>query len=89
MELGKGKRVLRLEQRQTATDQKKEYCACRCHWKYIEDYFEISDEKAVRVWKIVESFGSYQLPDGTWKSRAEDLLERIANRPKCTCSCKH
>lgn len=82
-------RVVRLEQRRAITNQKKEYCPCRCHWKTLGDYFEITDEYAEKVWEILESLGRYKLPDGTWRSRADDLLERNANRPPCTCKCKH
>ena len=87
MNESKETRISKLEQHRTI--QKKEYCGCRCHWKYIEDFMEISDEKCIRVAEIVESFGSFQLPDGTWRTYADDLLERNANRPKCTCKCKH
>jgi len=89
MNESKENRILKLEEHRTATDQKKEYCPCRCHWKFIEDFFEISDEKLIRVAEIVEEFGSYKLEDGTWRTYAEDLLERNANRPPCTCKCKH
>lgn len=82
-------RVEKLEERRAIADQKKDYCPCHCHWKTLGDFMEITDEFAERVWEIVESFGSYRLPDGTLKSRGDDLLERIANRPPCTCKCKH
>jgi len=89
MNESKANRISKLEQHRTATDLKKEYCPCRCHWRTLGDFMEITDEFAERVWEIIESFGSYQLGDGTWKSRGDDLLERVANRQKCTCSCKH
>lgn len=89
MNESKANRISKLEQRKELADQKKEYCGCRCHWKTLGDFMNITDEFAERVWEIVESFGNYQLEDGTWKSRAEDLRERIANRPPCTCNCKH
>jgi len=89
MEIGKEKRILRIEQRQSVSDQKKEYCSCDCHRKTLADYDVISNEKAERIWEIIESFGSFQLPDGTWQTVADDLKERIANRPPCTCSCSH
>ena len=82
-------RVSKLEQHGTKSDQKKEYCGCRCHWKYIEDFMEITDEKLIRVAEIIESFGGYRLEDGTWRTYADDLEERSANRPPCTCSCSH
>jgi len=82
-------RVLKLEERRTVADQKESYCPCRCHWKTLGGFMEITDEFAERVWEIIESFGSYKLEDGTWRTRAEDLEERIANSPKCTCDCSH
>ena len=85
----KANRVFKLEERRAISDQKKEYCPCRCHKKTLADFMEITDEYAEKVWKIFESIGHYKLPDGTWRSRADDLLERNANRPKCTCKCKH
>lgn len=85
----KENRVSKLEQHETKSDQKKEYCSCDCHRETLADYDVISNEKAERIWKIIESFGSFQLPDGTWRTVADDLKERIANRPKCTCKCKH
>jgi len=89
METGKEKRVLKLEQRQSVSDLKKDYCDCRCHWKTLADYGVISNEKAERIWRIIESFGGFQKPDGTVRTFADDLKERIANRPPCTCSCNH
>ena len=89
MNESKANRISKLEQHKTKSDQKKEYCPCRCHWKTFADFFEISDEYAERVWEIVESFGSFQLPDGSWKTVAEDLQEHIANPPPCTCSCSY
>jgi len=89
MEIGKEKRVLKLEQRQSVSDQKKEYCSCDCHRQKLGDFVEISEKKADGIVKIIEGFGSFQLPDGTWRTYADDLEERIANRPPCTCECKH
>ena len=89
METGKEKRVLKLEQRQSVSDQKEIFCSCDCHRETLADYDVISNEKAERIWKIIESFGSFQLPDGTWRTVADDLRERIENRPPCTCSCSH
>jgi len=88
MNESKENRVFKLEHRQTATDQK-EYCSCDCHRGTLADYGVISNEKAGRILGIIESFGSFQLPDGTWRTYKDDLLERNANRPKCTCSCSH
>ena len=88
MNESKANRISRLEERRAISDQKI-YCGCRCHWKYIEDFMEISDEKLIRVAEIIESFGSFQLADGTWKTYAEDLQERKKNRPKCICKCIH
>jgi len=81
MNESKANRISKLEEHRAIADQKKEYCG--------GDFMDITDEFAERVWEIVESFGSYRLPDGTLKSRGDDLLERIANRPKCTCKCSH
>ncbi len=89
MSESKEKRVLQLEQYRTVADQKKEYCGCRCHWKYIEDFMEISDEKCIAVAEIVESFGSFRLPDGSYKKYSDDLLERNAKPIQCTCKCNH
>ena len=89
MNESKANRVSKLEQTRTIADQKENYCGCICHKKTLGDFMEITDEYAENVWKIFESFGSFQRPDGTWKKRADDILERSANRPKCTCKCKH
>jgi len=89
MEIGKEKRVLKLEQRQSVSDQREIFCSCDCHRETLADYDVISNEKAERIWKIIESFGNFQNEDGTWGSIAEDLKERIANRPSCTCKCSH
>jgi len=89
METGKEKRVLKLEQRQSVSDLKKDYCSCDCHRKTLADYDVVSNEKAERIWKIIEGFGNFQNEDGTWGSIADDLRERIKNRPPCTCSCSH
>jgi len=89
METGKEKRVSKLEQRQSVSDQKEIFCSCDCHRETLADYDVISNEKAGRILGIIESFGSFQLPDGTWRTYKDDLLERNANRPKCTCSCSH
>ena len=89
MKTEKENRVSKLEQHGTKSEQKKSYCGCRCHWKYIEDFMEISDEKCIAVAEIVESFGSFRLPDGSYKTYADDLLERNAKPIQCTCKCKH
>ena len=73
-------RVSRLEEHRTATDQKKEYCSCRCHRKSILDFHVLSDEKILAMAEIVERLAPNYF---------EDLQERIKNRPKCTCSCSH
>ena len=89
MDERKANRISRLEERRAITDQKESFCFCRCHKKTLGDFMEITDEFAEEVWKIFERYGSYKLPDGTWRTRAEDLLERIANSPKCSCECSH
>jgi len=89
MGTGKEKRVSKLKQRQSVSDQKEIFCSCDCHRETLADYDVISNEKAGRIWGIIESFGSFHLPDGTWRTVADDLKERIANRPKCTCKCIH
>ena len=88
MNESKENRVFKLEQHRTIA-QTEEYCPCTCHEKTLGDYMEITDKFAEEVFDIVEGFGSFQLADGSWKTVADDLLERNANRPKCTCSCKH
>ncbi len=88
METGKEKRVLKLEQRQSVSDQK-ELCSCDCHRQKLGDYEVITEEKANAIVKIIEGFGSFEQPDGTFRSFADDLRERIENRPPCTCSCSH
>jgi len=85
----KANRVSKLEQHKAIANQKKDYCGCRCHWKTLGDFMEITDEYAEQVFEIFERLGNYQLPDGSWRTYADDLLERNANRPKCTCKCKH
>jgi len=85
----KANRVSKLEQHKAIANQKKDYCGCRCHKKTLGDFMKITDEYAEKVWEILESLGRYKLPDGTWGSRADDLLERNANRPKCICKCIH
>ena len=87
MNESKSNRVLKLEEHRTV--QGKEYCPCRCHQKTLGDFMEITDEYAEEVFEIFERLGSYKLPDGTWRTRAEDLEERIENSPSCTCNCKH
>lgn len=82
-------RVSKLEERRAVSDLKTDYCPCRCHWKSIDDFMEIPDEKLIELAEIVESAEPFQLPDGTWRTRAEDLEERISNSPSCTCNCKH
>ena len=89
MNESKANRISRLEEHETKSDQKESFCFCRCHQKTLGDFMEITDEFAEEVWEIIESFGSYQLPDGTWRTRAEDLQERIENTPPCTCKCIH
>jgi len=89
MNESKENRVFKLEQHRTIADQKEEYCSCDCHRETLADYDVISNEKAGRIWENIESFGSFQLPDGTWRTVADDLKERIENRPPCTCSCSH
>lgn len=76
----KENRVFKLEQTRTIADQKKDYCSCRCHWKYILDFMEIPDSKLIELAEIMERLDP---------SYAEGLQERIANRPPCTCPCKH
>ena len=88
MNESKENRILKLEQRQTASDLKKDYCSCRCHWKSIFDYFEVSDKTILEFVDILKSLG-FQKEDGSWTNRLEDLEERIENRPKCTCTCSH
>jgi len=80
MNESKVNRVSKLEQHRTITDQKKEFCPCRCHWKYIEDFMEIPDEKLIELAEIFESL------DPTY---FKDLEQREKNRPKCTCDCSH
>jgi len=82
---GKEKRVLRLEQKQTASDQKKNYCSCRCHDKTLGDYHTISDEKAERIAEIMRS-QKYRKPDGTEGNMHEAWLEHYANKPPCLCN---
>jgi len=88
MNESKENRVFKLEQHRTIA-QTEEYCPCTCHEKTLGDYMEITDKFAEEVFDIVEGFGSFQLADGSWKTVADDLLERNANRPKCTCKCIH
>lgn len=88
MNESKENRVFKLEQHRTIA-QTEEYCPCTCHEKTLGDYMEITDKFAEEVFDIVEGFGSFQLADGSWKTVADDLLERNANRPKWTCKCIH
>jgi len=73
-------RVSRLEQHRMESDQKESYCSCRCHWKSILDFNILSDEKIIALAEIVERLAP---------SYAEDLEQRIKNRPPCTCKCSH
>jgi len=81
-------RVFKLEERRAISDQK-ELCSCDCHRQKLGDYEVITEERADAIVKIIEGFGSFQQPDGTFRSFADDLRERIENRPPCTCSCSH
>jgi len=89
MNESKANRISKLEQHKATADRKKDYCSCECHWQRLGDYMEITDEYAEEVFEIFERLGGYRLEDGTWRTYADDLLERNANRPKCTCSCSH
>lgn len=80
MNESKANRISRLEGHHTIGDQRKEYCSCRCHWKSILDFNILSDEKIIAFAEIMERMDP---------SYAEGLEERIANRPPCTCKCKH
>jgi len=73
-------RISRLEEHRTIADQKKEYCGCRCHWKSIEDFMDIPDEKLIELAEIMGRL------DPTY---FKDLEQREKNRPKCTCDCSH
>ena len=88
MNENKETRISRLEEKQFRQTEKKDFCSCRCHWKSIFDCYEISDKTILRFVEILKSF-KYQKPDGTWTDEFEKLQERIENRPKCTCTCKH
>ena len=88
MNESKANRILRLEQNQTASDQIKDYCGCRCHQKTIFDSYEISDKLSLEFVSILKS-KKFKREDGTWTDEFEKLQERIENRPKCTCTCSH
>ncbi len=74
-------RLKRLEERQSKSDQKKEYCPCTCHWTYLE----ISEEQAGRVIDILKSM-EVQLPDGTMIDGYESLKSRIPEKKECNCT---
>ena len=80
MNESKANRISRLEEHHTTSDQKKEYCGCRCHWKSIGDFMEIPDGKLIELAGIMNRLDP---------SYAEDARERKKNRPKCTCDCSH
>ena len=88
MNESKANRILKLEERKTASDLKKDYCSCRCHQKTIFDSYEISDKLSLEFVSILKS-KKFKRKDGTWSDEFEKLQERIENRPKCTCTCKH
>jgi len=77
MNESKANRILKLEQHKTASDLKKDYCSCHCHNKNILDFMEIPDKKIIALAEIVGRMAP---------SYAEDLEERIKNRPPCTCT---
>jgi len=79
-------RVTDLEQRQTASDQIKDFCSCHCHRKTIFDSYEISDKLILDFVSILKS-KKLQKPDGTWTDEFEKLQQRIAD--KKPCKCKH
>jgi len=89
MNINQKNRVVRLEQHETKTAQKQEYCGCHCHNKSILDFDILSDERINAIAEMIESFGSFKKPDGTWQTYADAILERNANLPKCTCKCSH
>jgi len=78
-------RVIKLEEKQTATDQKKNFCSCDCHNKTIADYNIISDEKAERIAEIMRS-QKYRKPDGSEGNMHEAWLEHHAKKPPCLCN---
>lgn len=78
-------RVIQLEQKQLASDQKKDYCGCWCHDKTLGDYGVISDEKAERVADIMKSL-KYKRADGTESNMHEAWLENYAKKPPCLCN---
>lgn len=84
MDTTKEKRVLKLEKRQTASDQKKNFCSCYCHEKTIADYHIISDEKAEKIADIMKSL-KYKRADGTESDMHEAWLEHHAKKPPCLC----
>jgi len=76
MNENKANRVLKLEQKQSASDQKKDYCGCWCHDKTLGDYVEITDE-----------FGQkYRKADGSEGNMHDAWLEHHANKPPCLCN---
>jgi len=80
MNESKANRILKLEQRQTATDLKKDYCSCRCHIQRL-DFRLLKDSTIIRFAEILHE----QMDDSYFIG----LEERRKNTPPCTCKCKH
>lgn len=86
MEIGKEKRVLKLEEKQFRQTEKKDYCSCPCHYKNILDLMEIPDKKILEFVDILKS-KKLKRKDGTWTDEFEKLRQRFAD--KKPCNCKH
>jgi len=81
MNISQKTRVTKLEEKQSKSDQVKEYCPCTYH----QTYLQINEEKAGRVIDILRSL-KVRHPDGTESDGYEMLLERINNKKECNCA---
>jgi len=78
-------RIIKLEERQSKSDQKKDYCPCMYCMPKLGNFHKITEAKAERICNILKSF-KIQKEDGTMTNAYESTMARKAERGPSNCN---